>query len=387
MATGDGERGGRKGLLDIKRKRPASSDSSEEEKRKGNEEFVVIFKMKGQKPDGGGFKAKNPVNISSSLTSSLGKEYQAKILANGCLRVCCKNQKQFEKAKKVASLAGAAVEVVDQKQNNGIKGVIYNVYAGWSDEEILDMAEGSRVKEARRFLRRDGLVDNERPMPVLLTFEGTALPDRVFFEGMSFPVRAYEQPPLRCFKCQKFGHVASACRGQRRCMRCGEEHDIKECRTELPKCCNCGGDHKASFYKCEHFSRAKKVQEVRVKEKISYADAVKRVQTEENASQARGRSEGRVEQQGPVGPVVPPDCLLLKKETLLSFIVDVLAGFKETKNRSDIIKKVVEASDRFLRVDMSPTDLYEYMSGKGRERRHASEEEFDVLIEEMEGDT
>ena len=59
---------------------------------------------------------------------------------------------------------------------------------------------------------------------------------------MSFPVREYRRPPLRCYKCQRFGHTAAACRGDRRCGG-GGDHDFKQCQVKKTKCCNCGGNH------------------------------------------------------------------------------------------------------------------------------------------------
>ena len=66
-------------------------------------------------------------------------------------------------------------------------------------------------------------------------------------------------------------------------MKCGEEHDIKECMEGVPKCSNCGGDHAVSFRGCTHFVKARKVETVRDQLKVSYADAVKTVQRGEGA--------------------------------------------------------------------------------------------------------
>lgn len=57
--------------------------------------------------------------------------------------------------------------------------------------------------------------------------------------------------PIRCFNCQRFGHVASVCRSQKRCARCGnedEEHP-NQCNEPL-KCCNCEGEHAAYSTQC-----------------------------------------------------------------------------------------------------------------------------------------
>ena len=47
--------------------------------------------------------------------------------------------------------------------------------------------------------------------------------------------------PRRCFKCSKFGHRASECRGQEICPLCSGAHKLKECQAEVRsfKCINC----------------------------------------------------------------------------------------------------------------------------------------------------
>lgn len=36
-------------------------------------------------------------------------------------------------------------------------------------------------------------------------------------------------PPLRCFKCQKYEHVATVCRGKQRCAKSGVDHEYGKC--------------------------------------------------------------------------------------------------------------------------------------------------------------
>ena len=95
---------------------------------------------------------------------------------------------------------------------------------------------------------------------------------------MSYIVREYIPPPLRCFKCQRFGHVAGQCRGKLRCAKCGGEHEYGKCgKDDVLKCCNCGGQHSAVYGGCEKQREAKEVQKIKVTYKVSYADAIKKI--------------------------------------------------------------------------------------------------------------
>jgi len=86
---------------------------------------------------------------------------------------------------------------------------------------------------------KDGRVDS---LSVMLQFEEERLPERVKIGYISYPVRAYVRAPLRCYNCQRYGHIAKVCKAKRRCARCGGEHDYGRCDEGAEvKCCNCGG--------------------------------------------------------------------------------------------------------------------------------------------------
>lgn len=243
-----------------------------------------MFKVKDQKQGDGGFRALNPLRVTTALENQISRGFQAKILSNGLLRVCCKDEKQYEDTKEVGKLV-AKVERFVPRETQGLKGVIYGVYVGLSEKEILDNIKGGRVTEVLRFKRKEG---SDGDSPVLLTFSDGVLPERVYLGSMAYRVREYVRPPLRCYKCQRFGHVA--CRGKRRCAKCGEDHEIQVYKAEVPKCCNCGGDHAAVFHGCEHFVQARRVQIVRDQHKVSYAEAVKRVDREPGVGKVKVNS-------------------------------------------------------------------------------------------------
>lgn len=78
---------------------------------------------------------------------------------------------------------------------------------------------------------------------------------------MSYDVKQYIPPPLRCFKCQKFGHVAAICKGTQKCGRCAGNHEYgKSEKTAKIKCCNCGGERTAVYRGCEASKRAEMIQ-------------------------------------------------------------------------------------------------------------------------------
>ena len=49
-----------------------------------------------------------------------------------------------------------------------------------------------------------------------------------------YQCEASREPPhvMQCFKCQQFGHSAKECSNATRCLRCSQEHSVKECTVQ-----------------------------------------------------------------------------------------------------------------------------------------------------------
>ncbi len=58
---------------------------------------------------------------------------------------------------------------------------------------------------------------------VMINFYQKKLLEKVYIGFMCYDVRLYIPPPLRGFKCQRFGHIAAVCKGKQRCGKCGGE--------------------------------------------------------------------------------------------------------------------------------------------------------------------
>ena len=228
------------------------------------------------------------------------------------LRVCCKNKKQYNDARAVGKLVVKVESLVPKGSQQGLRGVVYGVFAGLLQKEILENVKGGQVTEVLRFGPRTGA---DGDPPVLLTFTDSVLPQSVFLGSMAYQVREYIRPPLRCYNCEQFGHVAGFCRGKRKCAKCSGDHVIQNCEAEAPKCPNCGGDHAAAFCGCMHSVQARRVQAVRENDKVSYAEAVQRVARESTDSTAReGAVMGSQRNVPKLMPALPSDMLIFNKE-------------------------------------------------------------------------
>lgn len=336
-------------------KSSTGSDGESQQTKTRKTEIAVIVKLKGNT------KGLNSLQLVDCLAKEIGHFQHAKTLANGRILVVCNSKKQQDRALALTSLNKCDVEVFVPGTGSRAKGVVYGVPTEISDEDILANVKGAKVCEVKRFQITK---DNEKvpSQTVLLTFDTETIPRRIGLGYLSFQVKPYIRPPLRCFNCHRYGHVAAVCRAKRKCGKCGGDHNYEDCNAAL--CCpNCGGNHSAGYKGCRVYASALEVQKVRTNENVSYAEALRRVKNV-GYSQSQQVLAPRAQAISP-----PSDSFIIKKVDFLAFISDVISGSKFSKvaNRSDVIKLVSAAAGKYLQVNVSPESLFNFL--KEREGR------------------
>ena len=140
------------------------------------------------------------------------------------------------------------------------------------------------VKRLFRYVKNVRVPDDN----VLVGFEGY-VPDYVLVNFCKYRIRPFEDRPIRCFKCQLFGHTVKNCKSTvEKCDKCGVNHNSRGCTLDLNKdrvevrCANCGGNHPAFSKMCESYKKAVVVRRLQISENLSYAAALRRVSREMN---------------------------------------------------------------------------------------------------------
>ena len=116
---------------------------------------------------------------------------------------------------------------------------------------LIPLQEHPRVTSARRCVKRVGHGRIEQTRQVEVTLRGGPLDSLDLGLWGVFSVRSYVPEPLRCFKCQAYGHVQKHCKRESElCGVCSQRHRTSECISALRNgesreaCCpNCGGKH------------------------------------------------------------------------------------------------------------------------------------------------
>ncbi|GBN94531.1 hypothetical protein AVEN_186226-1 [Araneus ventricosus] len=180
----------------------------------------------------------SPFLVEKGITSSVGEVKSTKKLRSGDLLVEVESSKQAKQIAKLNSLSTISVTVNPHATLNSSKGVIScGELLNESVEKITEELSSQGVTHVRRItIRRDGQLLNTKHL--ILTFDSAKLPEHIKAGYMRLSVRTYIPNPLRCFKCQRFGHSKTSCRGTLTCARCAEVgHESNDC-TRTEKCVN-----------------------------------------------------------------------------------------------------------------------------------------------------
>ena len=71
---------------------------------------------------------------------------------------------------------------------------------------------------------------------LIIVFESEIdFPSHLYLGYRRLTVKEFIPHPIRCFKCQKFGHISKNCRGKQKCPLCSEDHTFEECQNRENK--------------------------------------------------------------------------------------------------------------------------------------------------------
>ena len=197
-----------------------------------------------------------------------------KKLRSGAFLVEVSTLKQSLRLRKATIFIDRPIRVTPHKTLNSSKGVI----------KCPELKETSEL-EMKKEMKKQGVTDvykckvkrNGIEMhtgTVFVTFRTPVLPESLTVGYIRCAVTPYIPSPMRCFKCQKFGHTRMRCSEQERCADCSfVRHDDPCSGPHL--CINCGGAHSASSKECPQWMFECQVQQVKTEKRVSFYEAKK----------------------------------------------------------------------------------------------------------------
>ena len=122
----------------------------------------------------------------------------------------------------------------------------------------------------------------------ILTFSTPTPPKFVKAAYLHISVNVFVPNPLRCYKCQRFGHGRDACKRPAACARCGgSDHTDTDCHAD-PHCVNCSGAHTCYSKDCPEGNKQRGISKIKQEKQVSFAEAKQIVERQPVASAVRG---------------------------------------------------------------------------------------------------
>ena len=156
------------------------------------------------------------------------------------------------------------------------KCIIRNVPPQINEEEILDCLKQIKVKFVKRFTFENSSNEMTPGKTILLHFDSCVAPEVVRLSYLNFETQLYIPKPLRCFECNRFGHVSTNCKCNVRCTAYAQNHETKSCAETVLKCSSCEGEHSAASRQCPRHIHEMEIVKIKTVNNISYAEACKR---------------------------------------------------------------------------------------------------------------
>jgi hypothetical protein len=283
----------------------------------------------------------NPLLVKAMIDVCVEEQVKILKLADGGLKVLCESRADamnlvkscvFSDAKRTTHKVFATL----LEKTVFCKGIIFGVDVDITDEDLKTNVLSPYEEVVASVLRIKNRSGEALPH-VILSFEGKDLPEYVMIGYSRFNVKPYVPRPIRCFRCQQYGHMANACRGGMKCPVCAEDHSYADCHNKgSPKCAQCGEKHSVSFKGCSKYVQAVAVSKVRSVEKLSYSQALKRVNAVDTAPVV-GVSDGVL-----AGSSTSPSSSSINKPVQL---VSVPVASVPPMAVPDVLKMVMDSSE------------------------------------------
>lgn len=150
-------------------------------------------------------------------------------------------------------LCGIKVRAYEPLPRHCATGVIRDVDTTLTDEEIANNLRSPENRVAR--LRRLG-----KSSAIKISFCGSTLPSYVYLGHVRHAVSQFQENPLQCRKCCRYGHREATCKRSPVCKRCSGTHEDRDSCSAQEKCINCGDAHSATSPSCSKWRQEKKAK-------------------------------------------------------------------------------------------------------------------------------
>ena len=238
--------------------------------------YVPRFRIIHSEVEGKDISLLSPFLIEKAIMSIAGEPKSIKNLRSGDLLIQCTKQPHEANLLKMKTFCGLKCTVIPHKSLNTSKGIVRcPALSKQSCEHILEFMGEQGVTDVRKInVHRDGALKPTNTF--VFTFDSPVLPAIVRIGFIQAKVDVYIPNPLRCYKCQVFGHHENKCGRQAICVICSMPEHCQPGQCQRPaKCANCSGDHSANSKECPQWEKERKILKIKYVNNLSFPEARK----------------------------------------------------------------------------------------------------------------
>ena len=155
------------------------------------------------------------------------------------------------------SVSGKPAKFTQLVKNTSVTAVLVNVHPFISMEALLTDERITTAERILTFNSETRTMEPSRSVKINLSMKSVPTEMRINFLGKFF-VRPFVTKPVRCYRCQQFGHLAAACLAKKeRCSMCSGHHRTQQCLGKIRnsesvdlKCANCVEKYSANSNHC-----------------------------------------------------------------------------------------------------------------------------------------
>lgn len=233
--------------------------------------FVVVKRMDVKD---GSFEKVSPIFIHKGIKSICGEPLNIIKLRDGTLLVKTKSISQANQLLRGKMMFDMEIAVEENAKLNQTKGIVTCADLRYAtEEEIMEDLQDQGVASVEVMKRKkDGKLVTTNSY--ILTFKSTGVPESVKVGFHHLSVRLFIPRPMRCYKCQFFGHSSKFCSREEVCSNCCQVgHTSKDCSGQT-LCRNCGSlEHASWSNKCKVFAAEQEITRIKVTENVSIREA------------------------------------------------------------------------------------------------------------------
>ncbi|XP_055543235.1 uncharacterized protein LOC129728800 [Wyeomyia smithii] len=236
--------------------------------------FLVVRRMDIKDAS---FEKVSPIFIHKGIKIACGEPLNTVKLRDGSLLVKTKNIAQANQLLRCKMLGDMAVRVEESAKLNQTRGIITNAELRYATmEEIADDLSNQGVCHVEQMKRkRSGVLEPTNSL--ILTSNSSGIPETVKVGYLVLTVRILIPRPIRCYKCQYYGHPAKYCSKEEVCSNCYEEGYQSDVCSGQTICRNCkSSSHFSWSTDCSVFKSEQEIVRIKATKSVSMREAKNR---------------------------------------------------------------------------------------------------------------